>query len=44
LADDSLVLPHQAILEFVAAATRPRPELDDAPPLSREDAFREVES
>lgn len=44
LADDSLVLPHQAVLEFVAAVTRPRPELDDAPLLSRADAFREAES
>ncbi len=44
LADDSLVLPHQAVPEFVAAVTRPRPELDDAPLLSRADAFREAES
>lgn len=44
LADDSLVLPHQAVLEFVAAVSRPRPDLDGAPLLSRADALREAES
>jgi len=44
LSDDSLVLPHQAVLEFVAAVSRPRRDLDGAPLLSREDAFREAES
>jgi predicted nucleic acid-binding protein len=44
LADDSLVLPHQVVLEFVAAVARPRPDLEDAPLLSRADAFREAES
>lgn len=44
VAADSIVLPHQAVLEFVAAVTRPRPDLDGAPLLSRADAFREAES
>lgn len=44
LADDALVIPHQALLEFVAAVTRPRPELDGEPLLSRAEAFREAES
>ena len=42
--DDTLVLPHQAIVEFVAAVTRPRRELDGAPLLSRADALLEAES
>lgn len=37
------VIPHQAILEFVAAATRPRPDLDGAPLLSLEQALLEAE-
>lgn len=44
LRDDSLVIPHQAILEFVAAVTRPRRELDGEPMLSRAEAFRQAES
>ena len=44
LAEDSLVLPHQAIIEFVAAVTRPRRDLDGAPLLSLDDALREAES
>lgn len=38
-----LVLPHQAILEFVAAATRPRPDLQGAPLLDERDALQEAE-
>jgi predicted nucleic acid-binding protein len=40
----SLVLPHQAIVEFVAATTRPRPDLGGAPLLSLPEACREAES
>lgn len=43
LADNSLVLPHQAILEFVAAVSRPRPDLAGQPLLPRADALREAE-
>ena len=41
LADDSLRVPHQAIVEFVAAATRPR--ADGLPLLSKATAYREAE-
>jgi predicted nucleic acid-binding protein len=44
LAGGTLVLPHQAVLEFVVAVTRPCPNLDGAPLLSRQDAFLEAES
>lgn len=44
LAEDSLVLPHQAVVEFVAAVTRPRPDLDDAPLLLEPEALNEAES
>jgi len=37
-------VPHQAILEFVAAVTRPRRALDGQPLLSREDALIEAEA
>jgi predicted nucleic acid-binding protein len=41
IAEDSIRVPHQAIMEFVAAATRP---LGSAPPLlSVQDALREAE-
>ena len=40
---DELVVPHQAIVEFVAAVSRPRRELGDRPLLVREDALREAE-
>ena len=40
--DDSLRLPHQAIVEFVAAATRVKAS-DGLPLLSPEDARREAE-
>ena len=38
-----LVVPHQAIVEFVAAVGRPRGELGGRPLLVREDALREAE-
>jgi predicted nucleic acid-binding protein len=41
LLEDSIRLPHQALVEFVAAATRPRP--DGPPLLSPEAARREAE-
>jgi predicted nucleic acid-binding protein len=41
IADDSLRLPHQAIVEFVAATTRPTPE--GPPLLAADDARREAE-
>ena len=41
LADDSIRIPHQAILEFVAAVTRPL--AGGEPLLSPEDARREAE-
>lgn len=41
LLEDSVRVPHQAVIEFVAAVTRP---LEDGPPLlSTEDARREAE-
>jgi predicted nucleic acid-binding protein len=43
LADQSLVLPHQAVVEFVAAVTRPARELDGGSLLSPEVALREAE-
>ncbi len=36
-------LPHQAIVEFVAATTRLQPTLGDRPLLSRPEAYREAE-
>lgn len=44
LSDDSLVLPHQAIVEFVAAVTRPRADLDGEPLLPRAEALLEAEA
>lgn len=41
IADRSLVLPHQALVEFVAAVTRPVAE--QAPLLTLDDAHREAE-
>ena len=41
LSDDVVRVPHQAIVEFVAAATRPRKP--DDPLLSLTDAVREAE-
>lgn len=39
----SVAVPHQAIVEFVAATTHPRPDLGGRPLLTREEAFREAE-
>lgn len=43
LIQDALVLPHQAIVEFVATVTRRRPDLDGTPLLTREQALLEAE-
>jgi predicted nucleic acid-binding protein len=43
LADNSVVLAHQCIVEFVAAVTRPRQELDGAPLLPLAEARLEAE-
>ena len=43
LANQDLVLPHQAIVEFVAATIRPRADLDGAPLLDPLCANREAE-
>jgi predicted nucleic acid-binding protein len=43
LAEHELVLPHQAIVEFVAAVTRPRKELGGAPLVASASAYREAE-
>jgi predicted nucleic acid-binding protein len=42
LSEGTLVLPHQAILEFVAAVTRPRPDLGGSPLLPLEEATGEI--
>lgn len=44
LRDDSLVLPHQALVEFVPALTRPRPGLGEAGPVTPEEARRTAEA
>lgn len=44
LADQQLILPHQAILEFVAATTRPRSELSGESLLDPLTAYREADS
>lgn len=44
LIDDSLVLPHQAIVEFVAAVTRVKAALDGESLLSQPEALIEAES
>ncbi|MCC5865683.1 MAG: PIN domain-containing protein [Wenzhouxiangella sp.] len=44
LVGDDLVLPHQAIGEFVAAVTRVRSDLNGSPLLSRQDALAEAEA
>ncbi len=41
---DELVLPHQAVLEFVAAVTRPQRDLGGAPLLDRSAACSEADS
>jgi len=43
LADRQLILPHQSIVEFVAAMTRPRRDLGGAPLLAADSACREAE-
>jgi predicted nucleic acid-binding protein len=43
LSGDELVLPHQAVLEFVAVVTRPRSDLDGASLLPWEEAYRQAE-
>jgi predicted nucleic acid-binding protein len=43
LADDSVVLAHQCIVEFVAAVIRPRRDLGGAPLMPLEDARLEAE-
>lgn len=40
----ALVLPHQAILEFVSAVIRPRPDLGGEPLLPQHEALLEAES
>ena len=44
IGNDALVLPHQALVEFVAAVTRPRAELGGEPLLPPAEALRETES
>lgn len=41
--DDGLLLPHQAIVEFVAAVTRPRADLEGAPLIPPGEAVLEAE-
>lgn len=41
--NDNLLLPHQAIVEFVAAVTRPRLDLDGAPLIPLDEALLEAE-
>ena len=43
LAHQELVLPHQALVEFVAATTRPRSDLGGVPLLVPRVAYRETE-
>ncbi len=40
----SVCLPHQAVIEFVAATSRPQATLDGRPLLTPHEAFREAES
>ena len=42
-ADGSLLLPHQAILEFVSAMIRPRSDLGGAPLMSHDAALQQAE-
>ncbi|MDZ7670868.1 MAG: hypothetical protein U5Q16_16110 [Gammaproteobacteria bacterium] len=44
LVRDDLILPHQAVIEFVAATTRPRAALDGRPLLNQDEAITEAES
>ena len=43
LASEEVALPHQAILEFVSAVTRPRQDLGGAPLLTADAAYLEAE-
>jgi predicted nucleic acid-binding protein len=43
LAEETVALPHQAILEFVAVATRPRRDLNGASLLTPPQAFQEAD-
>ena len=43
LGGEALVVPHQAIVELVAAVTRPRPDLGGAPLLALDQALLEAE-
>jgi predicted nucleic acid-binding protein len=42
--EEALIVPHQAIVEFVAAVTRVRPELGNAPLLTPQEARLEAEA
>jgi predicted nucleic acid-binding protein len=44
LGDENLALPHQVIIEFVAAVSRRRPDLGGQPLLAQGDALQEAES
>ncbi len=44
LLEDSVALPHQAVVEFVAAVSRPCKDLEGEPLLARADALLEAES
>lgn len=44
LLEDSVVLPHQAVIEFVAAASKPCHDLDGEPLLPLAEALLEAES
>lgn len=44
LKHDRLLLPHQAVIEFVAATVRPRSDLDGKPLLLADEALAEAES
>ena len=44
LVRNDLVVPQQALIEFIAATTRPRPDLDSRPLLERDEAIVEVEA
>lgn len=44
LLSDDLLVPHQALVEFIAVTTRPRKDLDGKRLLTREEACREAES
>lgn len=43
LADDAVVLPHQAILEFVSAVTRPQRDMNGVPLMTTVQAFQEAD-